>query len=82
MQSQNVTSELRNAHGDGHTDVAFTPDGCAILTAGSDGECRLWQKEDEFQDCESFPVGSAVYAVAVQVSSVSHPFLPMINIFD
>lgn len=69
MQSDNVTSELRNGHGDGHTDVAFIPDGSALLTAGSDGECRLWLKEDDFQDCESFPVGSTVYAVAVHVSS-------------
>lgn len=68
MQSQNVTFELRNGHGDGHTDVVFTADGSAILTGGSDGECRLWQKEDEFQDCESFPVGSTVYAIAVRVS--------------
>ena len=71
MECRNVSFELRNGHGDGHTDVAFGPDACSILTAGSDGECRLWQKEDEFQDCESFPVGSAVFAVAVQVVTAS-----------
>lgn len=67
MECRNVSFELRNGHGDGHTDVSITPDGQTILTSGSDGECRLWQKEDEFQDCESFPVGTAVYAVAIQV---------------
>lgn len=40
----------------------------ALITAGVDGEARYWLASDEYQDSESYDVGTPVYALAVSVS--------------
>lgn len=65
--SYNATLDLRFGHGDGFTDIIFTPDTANLLTGGIDGECRLWNfKDGQLADdaVESYSACDAIYGIA------------------
>ncbi|XP_073957413.1 chromosome transmission fidelity 4 [Choristoneura fumiferana] len=57
-----VSSPLRYAHAEGHTDVCYTEDGQHILTCGNDGDVRIWVNVED-DDPNSHCVGESAIAI-------------------
>uniref|UniRef100_A0A4W3IUA6 WD repeat and HMG-box DNA-binding protein 1 n=1 Tax=Callorhinchus milii TaxID=7868 RepID=A0A4W3IUA6_CALMI len=56
---------MRYAHPDGYTGVCYCESGRFIVTAGSDGDVRIWESLDD-DDPKSINMGEKVYSVALK----------------
>ena len=78
LETNGVEYELRYGHSDGHTDVCMNSDGRLVVTAGSDGEARLWTHDQDYEDGDSIPVAEGlIHSIVVHgnnlyVASDSH----------
>eukprot|EP00794_Sanderia_malayensis_P017651 gene17651-19406_t len=62
--------ELRFSHSEGHTETCFDKNGKYILTAGADGDVRVYNDLLD-DDAVSFRVGTLVTAIAVREKEIA-----------